>query len=163
VGRTWWRQKPGLKTGDRAPDFDRPDEDGRRHNLGQYLGRWLVVFFYPKDNTPVCVKEACAFNDQWQEFRDLNADILGCSGQDAESHQRMRAACRLRYRLLCDGDRSMREAWKVPHQMRVNEGRTTYLVDPQGVIRFIFSDPVRGEDHAVLTLEFLRQAAGQPV
>jgi peroxiredoxin Q/BCP len=155
---SWWRAQPGLKPGDTAPDFDRLDEDGVRHVLADSRGRWLVLFFYPKDNTPVCVREACAFNEVWEQFQELGADILGCSGQDAESHKAMRAACRLRYRLLCDEDRSAREAWRVPHRLRFSEGRTTYLVDPQGIIRFVFSDLLRGEDHAALTLEFLRQA-----
>lgn len=155
---SWWRAQPGLKPGVMAPDFDRLDEEGKRHVLADSRGRWLVVFFYPKDNTPVCVREACAFNEHWEQFRELGADILGCSGQDAASHLAMRASCRLNYRLLCDEDRAMREAWGVPHHLRISEGRTTYLVDPEGKVRYVFSDPFRGEDHAVLTLEFLRRA-----
>jgi peroxiredoxin Q/BCP len=117
------------------------------------------VFFYPRDNTPVCVREACAFNDYFGDFRAAGADILGCSGQNAESHLRMRAACRLQYRLLCDPDRAMREAFKVPRRFGV-EGRVTYLIDPERKVRFCFDDAARGEEHAQRTLEFLRAAQG---
>jgi thioredoxin-dependent peroxiredoxin len=158
---SWWRARPGLKPGDPAPDFDRMDEEGKRHTLADFRGRWLVVFFYPRDNTPVCVREACAFNEQWEQFQELGADILGCSGQDAASHKAMSAACRLRYRLLCDEDRAMREAWGVPQRLLGPEKRSTYLVDPGSRIRYVFSDPFRGEDHATLTLQNLRAATAQ--
>lgn len=156
---SWWRSRPGLRPGDPAPPFDLPDEEGARHSLARYAGRWLVVFFYPKDNTPVCVREACAFNDRWPEFQELGADVLGCSGQNAASHLAMRAACRLRYRLLCDADRAMRDSWGVPHRLRLSEGRTTYVVDAQGVVRFVFDEILAGEEHCERALAFIRSAA----
>jgi len=97
----WWQYKPGLKTGTRA-GFDLLDEEGR-------AGAWRTtaalagVFFLSLDNSPVCLKEACAFNEQWELFAKRRRNP-GCSGQDAASHLAMRAACRLRYRLLCDVD-----------------------------------------------------------
>ncbi|HTB21388.1 MAG TPA: peroxiredoxin [bacterium] len=154
---TWWRFQPGLSPGDAAPGFDLLDEEGKRQRLGDYRGRWLVVFFYPRDNSPVCLKEACAFNDQWEQFRELGAEILGVSAQDAASHLAMRAACRLRYRLLCDVDSAMRSAWLIPMSLGLGV-RVTYLVDPGGAVRFVYNNLIRGEDHASLTLAFLKQA-----
>ena len=152
------RLRPGLKAGDPAPDFDCPDEQGRRWRLADLRGRWLVLFFYPKDNTPICLKEACRFNDDYEDFSRLGAEVLGCSGQGAESHRLFSQACRLRYRLLTDQDGSLRRAFKVPDLLGFFPGRTTYLVDPQGLIRFVHDDRVHGDSHPALALAALRQA-----
>jgi len=152
---TLWRFRRGLKVGDRAPAFDVPDETGERHHLSDYRGRWLVVFFYPLDNSPVCLREACAFNDQWDLFRGQGAEILGCSGQGAASHQDMSDACRLRYRLLCDVDGTMRKAWGVPMGFSFGGSRISFVVDSEGIVRFVFKNLIRGRDHAALTLKFL--------
>lgn len=151
------RLRPGLKPGDHAPDFSLLDQDGRPHALGDYRGRWLVVFFYPKDNTPGCIREACRFGDDFDLFRELGADIVGISGDDPASHLRFRQSCRLRYDLLSDPGRRTREAWKVPHFLRALEGRTTYVVDPAGVIRFVFDQRLQAEEHPIRALAFLKQ------
>jgi peroxiredoxin Q/BCP len=153
------RLEPGLAPGDAAPAFDRLDSEGRQHRLFDYLGRWLVVFFYPKDNTPGCIREACRFGDDYDRFRELGAEVLGISGDDQASHVRFREGCRLRYQLLSDPDRAMREAWKVPHWLRLLDGRTTYVVDPQGIIRFVFNDRAQAEEHPVRALRFLKEQA----
>lgn len=145
-----------LHPGDRAPDFELLDETGIPHTLAGYAGRWLALFFYPRDMTALCVKEACAFNDRWEEFHALGAEVLGCSGQDALSHNQMRAACRLRYRLLCDGDGSVRKSWGVSGLLR---RRVTFVVDPAGRIRFVYQRLLRGEEHASQALNFLRAGA----
>ena len=151
-----WNQ--GLRPGDASPDFDRFDETGARHRRSDHAGRWLAVFFYPRDNTPTCVREACAFNDFWDEFQALGADVLGCSTQDAASHIEMRRACRLRYPLLCDPDRTMHRAWKLNAWGGLRPVRATFLVGPDGTIRFVHRDLLRGPDHAQLALEFLKGA-----
>lgn len=155
---TFLRWQPGLGVGDAAPDFDCPDEDGKQHRLADYRGRWLVLFFYPKDDTPICLKEACAFNDDWDEFRRLGAEVLGCSTQGAESHKRFREACRLRYRLLTDEHGRVRNAFKVPHLLGLFTARCTFLIDPQGSIRFTLQDQEDGLAHPARALEALRAA-----
>ena len=152
------RISPGLKAGDPAPPFDRLDEDGARHDLARYRGRWLVLFFYPKDHSSGCMREACRFNDDFELFQELGADLLGCSGQDAESHRLFRQGCRLRYRLLSDPGRVMREAWAVPHWLDLLDGRTTFVVDPLGCIRAVFDHRLGAEGHPQEALAFLRQA-----
>ncbi len=145
-----------IRPGDAAPDFDVLDERGGRHSLADHRGRWLTLFFYPRDLSPVCVREACAFNDLYDDFLGLGCDVLGCSGQDAESHLRMSRACRLRYRLLCDREGTMRRAWAV--RSFPFPRRETYLVDPAGVVRFVFRGLLWAQEHADRALAFLSAA-----
>jgi peroxiredoxin Q/BCP len=154
-----WRFYPGLRPGDAAPDFECLDEEGRPHRLDWYRGRWLLLFFYPRDNTPVCVRQACAFNDSFDDFQTLGCDVLGCSGQDAGSHRRFRQACRLRYRLLSDPGRVLREAWKVPHFLRLIDGRCSFLIDPQGIVRWVYHKIGKPEQHSARALAFLKEHA----
>jgi peroxiredoxin Q/BCP len=156
-----WRFTPGLAVGDPAPPFDLEDAQGRRHSLQDYRGRWLVVFFYPKDNTPGCIREACRFGDDYDRFKAAGAEVLGVSGDDRDSHVRFRQGCRLRYQLLSDPQRAMREAWQVPHLFKAFNGRTTYIVDPEAKIAFVFSDRARAEEHPVLALAFVEAAAAK--
>jgi peroxiredoxin Q/BCP len=155
-----WRFRPGLAPGDTAPSFDLEDAQGRRHSLQEHRGRWLVVFFYPKDNTPGCIREACRFGDDYDRFRAAGAEVLGVSGDDPASHARFREGCRLRYQLLSDPRRAMRDAWKVPHLFGAFNGRTTYIVDPEGKIAFVFSDRAQAEEHPVRALAFLEEKSG---
>jgi peroxiredoxin Q/BCP len=154
---SWLRLHPGLGPGAAAPAFALADEDGVLHRLEDYRGRWLLLFFYPQDGSPGCLREACRFNDALDDFRALGAEVLGCSGQGAASHRRFREACRLRYRLLTDPGRAVREAWQVPHFLRLIDGRCSYLVDPQGVLRWVHHDKAP-ETHVTGGLEFLRRA-----
>jgi peroxiredoxin Q/BCP len=157
------RMHTGLKPGDLAPPFDCLDEDSKRHQLADYAGRWLVLFFYPKDGTPICAKEACQFNEDWDSFQSLGADVLGCSVQDAESHRQFRKACRLRYRLLTDLEGAMLRAYQVPHVLGRFRGRSTFLIGPDGRVRFVHDDRVDGLSHPALALSALRQAQAQAV
>ena len=156
-----FRFRPGLSPGDAAPAFELLDQDGRARRLQDHVGRWLVVFFYPKDNTPGCIREACRFGDDYDRFQALGAEVLGVSGDDQASHQRFRKGCRLRYPLLSDPGRVMREAWKVPHWLKTFDGRTTYVVDPQGSIGFVFNDRAQAEAHPVRALAFLEKEAAK--
>jgi peroxiredoxin Q/BCP len=154
-----FRFRPGLAVGDTAPGFDLLDQDGRARRLQDHAGRWLVVFFYPKDNTPGCIREACRFGDDYDRFQALGAEVLGVSGDDQASHQRFREGCRLRYPLLSDPGRVMREAWGVPHWLKALDGRTTYVVGPQGRIGFVFNDRAQAEAHPQRALAFLEKEA----
>jgi peroxiredoxin Q/BCP len=160
--KPWLRLRPGLKVGDAAPGFDLLDQDGRRHRLEDYRGRWLVVFFYPKDNTPGCIREACRFGDDYDQFRALGAEVLGVSGDGSESHQRFREGCRLRYQLLSDPGRVLREDWGLPHFFRRLDGRSTFVLDPAGIVRFVHNRRTRAEDHPVRALAFLQSQATPP-
>ncbi len=133
-----------LKEGDKAPDFDLEADDGSRVSLTSLRGRNVVLFFYPKDNTPGCTKEACGFRDALPRFDELNAEIFGVNHGDAKSHAKFRAKFALPYRLLVDEDHALSDAygvWKEKSMFAVKFmgiERTTVLIDSEGRITRIF-------------------------
>jgi len=145
--------------GQQAPDFELPDQDERLHRSQDYRGRWLVVFFYPKDNTPGCTQEACRFSDDYALFQALNAEVVGVSGDGAQAHQRFALTCRLRYRLLSDRGRALRRAWGVPHILGHLSGRSTFVLDPQGKVGFVYNSRRDAVGHPEKALAFLRSQA----
>lgn len=124
----------------RCPNFYLPDQNGYIHKFDDYRGRWLVVYFYPKDNTPGCTKEACSFRDSFGEFKKNNVEILGISKDSTSSHKKFEEKYGLNFTLLSDVDGEViREfgAWGKKKMMgREYEGilRNTYLVNPEGEI-----------------------------
>jgi len=129
-----------LNIGDKAPDFSLPDQDGKLVSLSDYAGKWLVVYFYPKDDTPGCTKEACDFTDNVNDFSGLNADVVGISRDDADAHQKFIAKYNLNLTLLSDPDKSVHEAYGA-WGMKKNYGkeiegviRSTFIVSPDGKI-----------------------------
>jgi peroxiredoxin Q/BCP len=93
---------PAMEVGTLAPDFALPDQEGRTHRLSDYRGRWVVLYFYPKDDTPGCTKEACGFRDQMGSLKALDAVVLGVSADDVESHKRFAEKYGLNFPLLAD-------------------------------------------------------------
>jgi peroxiredoxin Q/BCP len=129
-----------LAAGDVAPNFALPDQDGATVSLNDFMGRRVVVYFYPRDDTPGCTKEACQFNDLLADFERSGADILGISADDAASHQAFRDKYALNVRLLTDTDRSTMESYGAWGE-RTRDGQTsmgvirsTFLVGPDGKI-----------------------------
>jgi peroxiredoxin Q/BCP len=138
----------GLAIGDRLPDFNLEDQDGEQRSSASVQGRWLVLFFYPKDDTPGCTAEACSFRDNSSSFAALNADIWGVSGDDAVSHRRFAERPQpSRSLLLCDRNNALRRQMGVPKALGMLPGRVTYVVDPTGVIRHTFSNLLDGPAH----------------
>jgi thioredoxin-dependent peroxiredoxin len=129
-----------LNIGDKAPGFTLPDENGKRVSLKDYAGKWLVVYFYPKDDTPGCTKEACDFTDNRNEFAGLNAEIVGISRDDADAHQKFIAKYELNVTLLSDPDQAVHEAYGA-WGTKINYGkeivgviRSTFIISPEGEI-----------------------------
>lgn len=147
--------------GDNAPDFGLADQNGVVHTLKQYAGKWVVLYFYPKDDTPGCTKEACG-------FRDLNADlakagvvVLGVSRDGAESHRRFQAKYTLPFPLLSDPDTSVHKAYgawgkKLMYGKPV-EGviRSTVVIGPDGVVRKHWTAVKKAEEHPAEVWAFL--------
>src|SRR5580692_5221662 len=100
-----------IQVGDKAPSFTLPGEDGTMTSLADFAGRRVVVYFYPKDDTPGCTKEACQFNDLLSDFSKSDVDVVGISADDAESHMAFRQKYGLNVRLLSDLDRSVMESY----------------------------------------------------
>ncbi|HKI58431.1 MAG TPA: peroxiredoxin [Trueperaceae bacterium] len=129
-----------LDCGSEAPEFELEDQEGRRHRLSDYRGRWVVLYFYPKDDTPGCTKEACGFRDALPDLTGRNAVVLGMSADDRASHERFAGKHGLTFPLLVDPDKRVLEAYQA-YGERSMYGRTfmgvkriTYLIDPDGKV-----------------------------
>jgi thioredoxin-dependent peroxiredoxin len=131
-----------LDVGAKAPNFTLPDQDGRAVSLSGFAGAWVVLYFYPKDDTPGCTTEACEFTEGFAAFAGLDAVVLGCSADSPESHRKFIAKHGLKVRLLSDADHAVMRsygAWGEKSTYgRTSEGviRSTVLVDPQGTVAF---------------------------
>jgi peroxiredoxin Q/BCP len=123
------------------------DQNGTERRSDQLDGKALVLFFYPKDDTPGCTMEACAFRDNYAELQSLGADVWGVSGDDAGSHQRFATRHQLPYPLLVDQANGLRKAFGVPNVLGLLPGRVTYVIDGSGVIRHIFNNLLDGPAH----------------
>ena len=136
-----------LGVGDSLPDFSLEDQDGEMRSPASVRGRWLVLFFYPKDDTPGCTAEACSFRDNAAVFKNLNAEVWGISGDDGVSHRRFATRHNLEYPLLSDKNNALRRSMNVPKAMGLLPGRVTYVVDGEGVIHHVFSNLLDGPAH----------------
>jgi peroxiredoxin Q/BCP len=149
-----------LAPGDPAPPIALPDADGVERRSDQLAGKALVLFFYPKDDTPGCTMEACAFRDSYAEFQELGAEVWGVSGDDAASHRRFANRHQLPYPLLVDAGNRLRKAFGVPSVLGLLPGRVTYVIDGAGVIRHVFNNLLDGPAHRHEARAILQQLAG---
>lgn len=133
-----------LTVGDEAPDFTAPDEHDSIHALGEYEGRWLLLYFYPEDDTPGCTTEACGFRDAFDALKEKVA-IVGVSADSSESHRRFIQKYSLPFTLLADTNKKIIDAYGANGLFF--KKRVSFLIDPQGIIRKIY-DSVKPEQHA---------------
>jgi len=124
--------------------------------LGSLIDRPLVVFFYPKDNTPGCTAEVCAFRDDYEAFVEAGADVIGISSDDSQSHASFRERHRLPYRLMSDPGGDARKAFGIPRTLGILPGRATFVIDRQGTILYAFNSQFAPERHVKNALEALR-------
>ena len=140
-----------LETGTKAPDFELPDQNGQIHRLSDYRGKKVILYFYPKDNTPGCTKQACGFSERLPLFLEKGAVVLGVSKDSVESHKRFEEKQNLAFTILSDPERKVIEAYDVGKEKKnygkVSMGvvRTTYLIDENGVI-IMANDKVKAAD-----------------
>lgn len=129
-----------LKVGDRIPDFTAKDIQGNDFNSRDFVGnKPLVIYFYPKDNTPGCTAQACSFRDQYEDFKDLGAEVIGISNDSVDSHQKFAKQYKLPFILLSDNFNKIRRLFGVPSAMfGMLPGRVTYVTDRKGEIKMIF-------------------------
>jgi len=152
-----------LEAGDPAPDFDLPDQDGARHRLRDYRGQTVVLYFYPKDGTPGCTKEACSFRDNELAIRAAGARILGVSADSAASHQRFRAKHGLPFPLLVDEGAEVSTAYgawgeKVLYGRKsIGMTRSTFIIGPDGTLKKVWKR-ARAEGHGEAVLATLQSA-----
>jgi peroxiredoxin Q/BCP len=151
-----------VRVGDPAPDFTLPTATGEAVSLADFRGRSeVVVFFYPKDDSPVCSAEACSFRDSYEAFRDAGAEVIGISSDPAGSHQRFAQRLGLPFPLLTDAGGAVRARYGVPKTLGLVPGRTTFLIDKQGVVRHIFTSQFQVARHVSEALAALRALRGQ--
>jgi peroxiredoxin Q/BCP len=150
-----------VRVGDRAPDFEVPSSSGGTIRLSDYRGKSeVVLFFYPKDNTPACAFEACSFRDSYEAFREAGAEVIGISSDSAETHRRFAERFRLPFVLLTDADGALRARFGVPRTLGLFPGRVTYLIDREGIVRHIFSSQLQLRRHVAEALEVLARLRG---
>ncbi len=150
--------REALRVGDPAPDFEVPSSTGETVRLSDYRGKSeVVLFFYPKDNTPGCTVEACSFRDSYEAFREAGAEVIGVSSDSADSHQRFADRFRLPFVLLSDSDGSLRSRFGVPRTLGVFPGRVTYVIDRDGIVRHIFSSQIQPKRHVAEAIEVLKR------
>ena len=145
-----------LHVGDPAPDFTATTHDGKTVSLHDFRDRrGLVIFFYPKDGTAICTKEACAFRDSYEKFLAAGVEVMGVSGDTNESHQKFAQDHRLKFPLISDADGSLRKLFQVPSTWGVVPGRVTYVIDQSGIIRQIYSALFASDEHVQQALRIL--------
>lgn len=150
-----------LKVGQKAPEFKLPDQDGKIHSLAEYKDKWLLIYFYPKDNTSGCTKEACMIRDNFPEFGKLDAKVIGISGDSVKSHKKFSADFNLPFTLLADEQKVVLKKYGVWQEKTLygkkymGTVRASFLVDPTGKISRIYNN-VKPETHANEVLENLK-------
>ncbi|MBK7711758.1 MAG: peroxiredoxin [Bacteroidales bacterium] len=148
-----------IKTGDSIPAFSLPDQNGKLFDINSVIGKKnLVIYFYPKDDSPGCTKEACSFRDQFEVFKEADAVIIGISSQSVESHKEFAEKHRLSFTLLSDEGNKIRKQFGVPtNLLGLLPGRVTYIADKTGKVIFIFNSQTRAAEHVDVALRILKE------
>ncbi len=140
-----------LKVNDQAPGFQLPDQKGKIHGISQYLGRWFLIYFYPRDNTPGCTKEACSFRDNFTRLKE-RLQVVGVSSDSIESHKRFSDKYKLPFTILSDKKKTVIKAYGADGIIFAK--RTSFLINPNGKIVKIYEKV----DPSVHTAEILKDA-----
>ncbi len=147
-----------LRVGDFAPDFSLRDQHGELVRLSSFFQRKAVVlYFYPKDDTPGCIKEAKCFRDHYEEFTDLGAEVIGVSSDHTTSHMRFADRYKLPFTLLSDPDGKVRELYGVSRSLFVLPGRVTFVIDKEGIILHVFSSQFHAHKHVDEAIRILKK------
>ena len=151
-----------VKVGDNAPDFTLTSQFGSSVSLQDFRSKKSVVlYFYPKDDTPGCTAESCAFRDSYEVFQAAGAEVIGISADSPDSHQRFAAKYKLPFTLLSDNGNQVRKLYGVPPTFGLLPGRVTYVIDQQGVVQHIFNSQFNSKAHVEESLKILKQM--QPI
>ena len=147
-----------VKEGTKAPEFSLPSQDGKIVSMSQFKGKSSVVlFFYPKDESYGCTKEACSFRDNYEVFREAGAEVVGISADDETSHKSFASHHKLPFILLSDNEHKVAELYKVGKTLGILPGRVTFVIDKSGTIRKVFSSQFSFEKHITEALKILKE------
>lgn len=151
-----WRM---LTAGTPAPDFTLPDQDGVPVSLSRFRGKRVVLFFYPRNDSPGCTLEACTFRNQYTAFQHAGAEVLGISPDPPASHKRFILKHALPYRLLSDANQEISTLYGVSKTLGILPGRATYIIDQNGIILDSYSSQLWVKKHALYALATLQTAS----
>jgi peroxiredoxin Q/BCP len=144
--------------GDTAPDFQLDSQSGEAVRLKDVTGQKdVVLYFYPKDNTPGCTTEAQAFRDSYEVFKDLGAEVVGVSSDSVGSHRDFASKCNLPFIILSDSGGKVRKLYGVPSSLGLLPGRVTYVIDRKGVVRYVFSSQLNPAKHVEEAVRILKE------
>jgi peroxiredoxin Q/BCP len=147
-----------VQVGNIAPDFSLLSQNGTPVSLQDFRGKKAVVlYFYPKDDTPGCTAEACAFRDSYEVFQDAGAEVIGVSDDSIESHQKFAAKHNLPFTLLSDAGNKIRQSYGVPATLWILPGRVTYVIDKNGIVQHIFDSMLNFQGHIDEALKTLKR------
>lgn len=148
-----------IEKGDKIPEFKLKDQNGKWFNINSILGnKNLVIYFYPKDDTPGCTKQACSFRDQYEDFKEINAEVIGISGQSVESHKNFAEKHNLSFTLLSDENNEVRRKFGVPSDLfGLIPGRVTYVINKEGKVVYIFNSQSKVNQHVNNALSILKE------
>lgn len=145
-----------VKRGDSAPDFTLQSSQGETVQLKALCQQQpVVLYFYPKDNTPGCTKQACGFRDQYEVFQEMGAQVVGISGDSVNSHQGFVSQYSLPFPLLSDPNNQVRKLYGVPATLGLLPGRVTYIIDQQGIVQNVFNSQLNIDGHIQAAIETL--------
>jgi peroxiredoxin Q/BCP len=146
-----------LKAGDRAPDFALESQDGRTVALHDFLGsRNVVLYFYPKDFTPGCTAETKTFSENYGDVLAMGAEVLGISSDSPDSHSSFARECGATFPMLADKGGRVRRTYGVKSSLGLTPGRVTFIIDKEGIVRYVFSSQLRPRRHVAEALEALK-------
>lgn len=147
-----------IKIGDKAPDFTLSSQTGESVTLSDLIGKKnIVLYFYPKDKSKGCTRQACEFRDKYEVFTDLGAEVIGISSDDIKSHESFADEYNLPFMLLSDENNEVRKLFGVKSTFGVISGRVTYVIDKKGIIRHIFSSQFQPKKHIKEALDALKK------
>jgi peroxiredoxin Q/BCP len=146
-----------IEVGDVVPTFSLQDQNDEMFTVNNAIGKPMIIYFYPKDDTPGCTKEACKFRDEFENFTDLGAVVIGISADSVESHKKFEEKYNLPFILLADIDNVVRKLFGVPNNLFVIPGRVTYVIDKNGIVQYIFNNQLGAEKHIENALQKLKE------
>jgi peroxiredoxin Q/BCP len=150
-----------LKVGDKIPNFVAKDTEGNDFDIKDLVGKKpLVIYFYPKDSSPGCTAQACSFRDQYEDFKDFGAEVIGISGDSVDSHKKFAKQYKLPFILLSDNYKKIRKLFGVSSSMfGMLPGRVTYVADKNGEIKMIFDSSMMATKHITKALQAIKNLA----
>ena len=149
-----------IKVGDTAPNFNLPAQNGKNVSLADFRGqKSVVLYFYPKDDTPGCTIESCAFRDQYEVFQAAGAEVIGVSGDSSNSHKNFANKYNLPFTLLSDQGDQVRKQYGATTAFGLIPGRVTYVIDKNGIVQYVFDSMLNFKGHVEEALKTLQQLA----